>query len=61
MSHGHRWRGPKRDYEAQIDRVAHELVKGRRLEVRGRHRATDHIVDHLMQPEVVDEKSRREH
>src|SRR4029077_6371432 len=63
MSYGHPWRGPERDDETQVDRVAHELVKRRRLEARGWHRAADKIVDHLMQAEqleMVDEKARRE-
>src|SRR6476620_12136826 len=54
MSHGHPRRGPERNDETPIDRVAHELVKRRRLETRGWHPAADEIVDHLMQAEQLE-------
>ena len=57
MPHRHRRRRPERDDEAEIDRVPHEIVQHRRLEVHRRHGLAGEIVEDLVQAkqlEVVD-------
>ena len=60
----HRWCGPERDDEAEIDRVPHETIDQRRAETRRRHRLAREIVSHLVQAEqleMVDQEGARQH
>src|SRR5262249_50102275 len=49
VADGHDRGGPKRDDEAEIDRMTHELVEQRRAEARFRHLLVDEMTGDLRQ------------
>ena len=64
MPRGHDRSGPEEDEEAEIDRVAHQIIEKRGFEAHHRHRPADEIVGDLVQAKefkVVDKESAHKH